>query len=240
MRTEYKITNAVTQDPSKVGAGLRTIALRLTGTEAAKEDLAELGEDTDTMITSVSKLQQTIKDATSAATSDGKGFDILDGNGNYKSTFEIMSGLADLYDEIVAKDKELGTNNLNLLLETIAGKNRANIAASILQNGDMLESVFESAQNADGSALEENSKYLDSIEGKLQQLKNEAQEFWSNIIDSEMAKSIIGAITTVLSLISDIASVGNGIPAIAAGIAGILNLKGLGKIVCNALSYKVA
>ena len=158
--------NAITQDPSKVGAGLRTISLRLVGTEEAKQELSDLGEETDGMITTVSKLRDTIMDATKAASSDGKGFDILDSNGNYKSTYEIMQGLADLYDNIVKKDKELGTNNLNLLLETIAGKNRANIAASILQNGDMLRSVYEDAQNSEGSAEKELNSYLDSIDGK--------------------------------------------------------------------------
>ena len=114
--------NAITQDPSKVGAGLRTISLRLVGTEQAKQELSDLGEETDGMITTVSKLRDIIKSATAAATADGQGFDILDSNGNYKSTYEIMQGLADLYDDIVKKDKELGTNNLNLLLETIAGE----------------------------------------------------------------------------------------------------------------------
>lgn len=114
--------NAITQDPSKTGAGIRTISLRLVGTEDAKQELEEMGESTDGMVTTVSKLRDIIKDATRDASKDGNGFDILDDNGNYKSTYEIMQGLADLYDDIVKKDKELGTNNLNLLLETIAGE----------------------------------------------------------------------------------------------------------------------
>lgn len=183
--------NAITQDPSKVGAGLRTISLRLVGTEEAKEELSDLGEETDGMITTVSKLRNTIQSATSAATKDGKGFDIFDSNGNYKSTYEIMQGLADLYDEIVKKDKELGTNNLNLLLETIAGKNRSNIAASILQNGDMLRSVYDDAQNSEGSAEKELNSYLDSVDGKFQQLQNRTQEFWYNVIDTTTVKSVL-------------------------------------------------
>lgn len=183
--------NAITQDPSKVGAGLRTISLRLVGTEEAKEELSDLGEETEGMITTVSKLRNTIQSATSAATKDGKGFDIFDSNGNYKSTYEIMQGLADLYDEIVKKDKELGTNNLNLLLETIAGKNRSNIAASILQNGDMLRSVYEDAQNSEGSAEKELNSYLDSVDGKFQQLQNRTQEFWYNVIDTTTVKSVL-------------------------------------------------
>lgn len=190
--------NAITQDPSKVGAGLRTISLRLVGTEEAKEELSDLGEETDGMITTVSKLRNTIQSATSAATKDGKGFDIFDLNGNYKSTYEIMQGLADLYDEIVKKDKELGTNNLNLLLETIAGKNRSNIAASILQNGDMLRSVYDDAQNSEGSAEKELNSYLDSVDGKFQQLQNRTQEFWYNVIDTTTVKSVLDFTTDLI------------------------------------------
>ena len=204
LRIEYKITNAITQDPSKVGAGLRTISLRLVGTEEAKQELSDLGEETDGMITTVSKLRDTIMDATKAASKDGKGFDILDDNGNYKSTYEIMQGLADLYDDIVKKDKELGTNNLNLILETIAGKNRSNIAASILQNGDMLRSVYEDAQNSEGSAEQELNSYLDSIDGKMAQLENRAQEFWFNIVDTETIKNGIDLLTLLTKGASDL------------------------------------
>lgn len=220
--------NAITQDPSKVGAGLRTISLRLVGTEEAKQELSDLGEETDGMITTVSKLRDTIMDATKAASSDGKGFDILDSNGNYKSTYEIMQGLADLYDNIVKKDKELGTNNLNLLLETIAGKNRSNIAASILQNGDMLRSVYEYAQNSEGSAEKELNSYLDSIDGKMAQLENRAQEFWFKVIDSETIKDGIDLLSTLLKGATDFVDTVGLLPTIFTGIGAALSFKNVG------------
>lgn len=220
--------NAITQDPSKVGAGLRTISLRLVGTEEAKQELSDLGEETDGMITTVSKLRDTIMDATKAASSDGKGFDILDSNGNYKSTYEIMQGLADLYDNIVKKDKELGTNNLNLLLETIAGKNRANIAASILQNGDMLRSVYEDAQNSEGSAEKELNSYLDSIDGKMAQLENRAQEFWFKVIDSETIKNGIDLLSTLLKGATDFVDTVGLLPTIFTGVVAALSFKNVG------------
>lgn len=220
--------NAITQDPSKVGAGLRTISLRLVGTEEAKQELSDLGEETDGMITTVSKLRDTIMDATKAASSDGKGFDILDSNGNYKSTYEIMQGLADLYDNIVKKDKELGTNNLNLLLETIAGKNRANIAASILQNGDMLRSVYEDAQNSEGSAEKELNSNLDSIDGKMTQLENRAQEFWFKVIDSETIKNGIDLLSTLLKCATDFVDTVGLLPTILTGVAAALSFKNVG------------
>ena len=217
--------NAIVQNPDSVGAGIRTIALRLTGTEEAKSNLEELGEETDDVITTTSKLRDTILSATKAATSDGKGFDILDANGNYKSTYEIMQGLADLYDDIVQKDKELGTNNLNLLLETIAGKNRSNIAASILQNGDMLRSVYQDAQNSEGSAEKELEAYLDSIDGKMAQLENRAQEFWSVLIDSNTIKNGIDGLKLLLEILTKIIDYAGIIPLIFGGTAAVKAFK---------------
>lgn len=46
-------------------------------------------------------------------------------------------------------------------------KNRANVAASILQSPDILRNAFESSQNAEGSAQEELDKYLESIEARF-------------------------------------------------------------------------
>ena len=229
--------NAITQDPSKVGAGLRTISLRLVGTEEAKQELSDLGEETDGMITTVSKLRDTIMDATKAASSDGKGFDILDSNGNYKSTYEIMQGLADLYDNIVKKDKELGTNNLNLLLETIAGKNRSNIAASILQNGDMLRSVYEDAQNSEGSAEKELNSYLDSIDGKMAQLENRAQKFWFKVIDSETIKNGIDLLSTLLKGATDFVDTVGLLPTIFTGVAAAFSFKNVGRDKMYSLSF---
>lgn len=208
---------------------MRTISLRLVGTEAAKKELSDLGEDTDDFITSQSKLRDVIMQATAAASKDGKGFDILDSNGNYKSTFEIMSGLADMYDDIVAKDKELGTNNLNLLLETIAGKNRSNIAASILQNGNMLKAVYEDVQNSDGSAQKELDSYLSSIDGKMAKLQNRAQEFWSVAINTDSVKSGIDMVTGLVSGVTSLVDALGLIPTAMAGVSGALSFKNLGK-----------
>lgn len=225
--------NQVVQDPDKVGAGIRTIALRITGTEAAKAELEEMGEDVeDFVIQTSAKSQQTIKDFTRVASNNFKGFDILDDNGNFKSTFEILLGISKIYAEIVETDKKYGSNMANGLLEALAGKNRSNIAASILQNPEILESVYKSSQSSDGSAQQELEKYLDSIDGKIQQFTNEVQEFWYNLIDSEVIKGIIDIGTTALDIINKVidglGEIGILITVVSGGI-GIKNLFNVSK-----------
>lgn len=180
--------NAITQDPSKTGKGIRTIALRLTGTEEAKAELEEIGEDTENVITTQSKLRSTVMEATKVASNGFKGFDILNPNGSYKSTYEIMLGIADIWQEIKENDEKYGTKRSNLLLESIAGKNRANIASSILESPDLLRGAFEYSAEANGSAMRENEKYLDSITGKLNQLKTAYQELGVTAVDSDFLK----------------------------------------------------
>ena len=190
--------NAITQDPSKTGKGIRTIALRLTGTEEAKAELEEIGEDTENVITTQSKLRSTVMEATKVASNGYKGFDILNPNGSYKSTYEIMLGIADIWQEIKENDAKYGTKRSNLLLESIAGKNRANIASSILESPDLLREAFDYSAEANGSAMRENEKYLDSITGKLNQLKTAYQELGETAVSSDFLKVLTEMGTTGL------------------------------------------
>jgi len=185
--------------------GIRTIALRLTGTKEAAEELEEMGEDTSDMIMSQSKMRELIMNATKVASNDYKGFDIQDELGRYKSTYEIMLGLAQIWDEIRQADLKSGDNRQNLLLESIAGKNRASIAASILQNPKTLMDVYEdSSTKAAGSAMEENQKYMESISGHLAQLKNAWQEFWASAANRDVINMFIDLGTTILNVINEV------------------------------------
>lgn len=215
--------NSIVQDPESVGAGLRTISLRLVGTEEAKKQLEALGEEAANITSS--KMRDIIMSATKVASNEFQGFDILDENGNYKSTYEILQGIADIYDEIVETDKKFGTNNLNLLLENLAGKNRSNIAASILQNADLLRSVYESSQDSEGSAQQELDKYLDSIEGKLTRLTNSVQKFWDTFIDTDIVKGAIDLLTNLMDGITGLVDSFGSLASLATVISSIFSIK---------------
>ena len=159
--------NATIQDADSVSAGLRTISLRLVGTEEAEEELSAMNEEVDAFVKATnSKKQQIIKDYTAVASNNYQGFDILDSNGNYKNTYEILLGIAKVYKEIQEQDKKLGTNHATALIEELAGKNRSNIASAILQDPTQLEAVKKSSEEAMGSAEKELNSYLDSIDGR--------------------------------------------------------------------------
>lgn len=222
--------NQVVQDPESVGAAMRTIALRLTGTSVAVQQLQELGEETDGVVTTVSKLRDVIMDATKVTSNGFKGIDILDDNGNYKSTAEILQEIADIYTEIEETDKKTKSNSVNLLLETITGKNRANVAASILQSPDILREAIESSENSMGSADRENETYLSSLEAHITQLQTQLQQLATVTINSDMFKGVIDTATSFLNIVTQIL---DKLPLISTAIGGFTGLKlsqaGLGK-----------
>lgn len=186
------------QNPESVGAGLRTIGLRLRATDA--KTLQEAGEDTDGVVSSVPQLRQLIRDLTKVSSNDFKGLDILKDDGSFKSTYDILLSLSKIWDEIGNSD--LGDLKQASLLEKIAGKNRANIASSILQKPEMLEKVYNETQNSQGSALRENETQLDSIQGKVDQLTASFQEMWNTSISSDFIKGLVDAGTQITNLVT--------------------------------------
>lgn len=156
-------------------------------TEEAQKELAELGEETDDYVVATkAKKQQIIKDYTAVPSNNGKGVDILDENGNYRNTYDILKSISEIYSEIQQQDKAMGTNRAQALIEELAGKNRSNILSSLLTNGSLLEQVKETSEHSDNSAQEENQKYLESTEAKIAQLQTQLQELATVTINSDM------------------------------------------------------
>ena len=217
--------NVITQDALKTGTGIRTIALRIAGTKEAKDELAELGEGVDDFVVRTeSKTRQLIMDYTAVASNGFKGVDIYDANGNLRSTYQILQDIADIYKEIQLEDRQAGTNRANALVELLAGKNRSNIAASILTNPDTIREAYEAAQNAEGSAMKENEKYLTSVEAHITKFKNAVDELINDLIDSGFVNQIIDlgtkAVSAIDKLVKHIGGLGSTLLAIGLIVGG--------------------
>lgn len=176
--------NKVVQDPNSVGSALRTISLRLRGTSV--EVLEEMGEETDGVVESFSKMQEKIKALTSV--------DILTDSGSYKETYQILYEIGQVWEDMSDIDQAA-------LLELMAGKNRANTLAAILSNMADLEGAYESALNAEGSAMRENEAYLDSIQGRIDLFNNAVQTMWMNLISSDTVKGIVDLGTSLVKIL---------------------------------------
>lgn len=203
--------NSVIQDPSQVGRGLRTIALRLRGTTA--EVLQSEGEDIEGLVETTSKLQDNIKSLTAV---NGKmGVSILDANGNYRDTYDILLDIANVWDELGKADAKDGKLRQAGILEMVAGKNRASLAAAIFQNPKLLQDVYKDVStNYMNSAQNELNTYLDSIEAKT----NKVKESWSQIWQSEESTNVMkGVLSFTEGLLNVVNKTGPGKTAFGIG-----------------------
>lgn len=205
--------NTIAQDPEKVGTSLKTISMYL---RAAKTDAEDAGESTEGMAESVSELQSKLLSLT------GGKVNILEADGQtYKSTYQILKELSEVYDSL----SDVSQANI---LELIGGKRNANITAAILQGFDVAEQSLETSMNSAGSALEENEKYLDSIQGKTARLQATFQELSENVLDSGLVKFLIDAGNAGLKFVNILEEIGLLLPTVTAGLvlyqnAGKLN-----------------
>lgn len=190
--------NKVVQDPNSVGSALRTISLRIRGTSV--KELEALGEETDNVVESTSKLQSKVKALS--------GVDILTDSGAYKSTYEILKEIAHVWEDMSDIDQAA-------LLELLAGKNRSNTLAAILGNVEDLEGAYESALDAEGSAMAENEKQLNSIQGRITLFNNAVQTMWKNTLNSDAVKFFVKLGTSIVKVTDKVGLLKAAIAALA-------------------------
>lgn len=201
--------NDVAQDPESVGNALKVLSLRIRG---AKTDLEQMGESTDDVAVSTSKLRDQIKALTNV---DGKGgFDILTKSGDFKSTYEIMEGIANVWKEMNDVDKAS-------LLEQVAGKNRANVVSGMLDNWKDAQDAAKTAAESAGSATKENETYLDSINGKISQFTAAFEKLSKDVLDSDLIKFFIELATHIANLADEAVKLVDNIGLIPTAIGGI-------------------
>lgn len=210
-------TNEQLQNTENAGSALKIFSLRLRG---AKTEIEEMGESTDGMAESTSKMREQILALTNV-TGRG-GFDILTETGDFKSTAEIAKGLGQAFEVMNDIDRAA-------LLELVAGKNRANAIASLLMNWETIDEVIKSVEESEGSALRENEAIVDSINGRIKILSATAEEFWQQSTSSDGIKLTITMLTELLELLTAITDqTGLLTAALSVGFGSRLAYKGIG------------
>ena len=106
----------------------------------------------------------------------------------------------------------------------MGGKRQANILSSVITNFETVEDVIETSMNSSGSAIEENERWMDSIEGKTYQFTNALETMWSNMLDTEVIKGFIDFGTSTIKFLD---TVPGKITAIVVALAGLSKLKGI-------------
>lgn len=171
-------------------------------------ELEEMGEEVDDLVKSASAYRAEIQALS--------GVDIMADANTYKSTYDILKEIADVWDRM--SDIQQAS-----LLEDLAGKRNANTIKSIISNLQDLEGAYNAASNASGTLAEANAKYMDSIQAKIAQFQVAFESLSKTVLSSDLLKNIVDIGTDFVGVIDDIVG--------AIGVLGTVGIPLLGKTI---------
>lgn len=188
-------------DGSQIGNGLKTIMTRLS-------KVGELSDEVD---------PETLSDASESLHKIG--IEVYNADGSFRKFDVIMGELANKWDTLSDAEK----SNISF---SIAATRQTNLLSSILSNFSDSMSMAEEATNANGNALENNQKWVDSFSGRLQALENTAKSAWINILDSETLATGIDLLNGLLKVSTEIINTFGALPT-------VLTTGGIGAFIAN-------
>ena len=192
----------ITQDEN-VGNGFKTVALRLRG-------ISEEGEEVDGTLQNI---KSDLYDLT--------GVSIMQDANTYKSTYQILKEISDVWDNLSDKKRAEA-------LELMFGKHRANIGAAVLSNFSAAEKAMDDMANSAGSADAELSVAMDSIEYKLNHLSETGTGIAQSLFNTEDMKRVLDFVNLLADGLDKITGFLGLFPTAGAGLGAFLGIKDVG------------
>lgn len=166
----------IVQDASKVGNGLRTISMRIRG----------MNEETEELDDSLVNIKGDVYELTNGKVS------IMEDPDTYKSTYQVLQEISKVWDELTDKQQAQ-------LLDKLFGKTRAQIGAAIISNFSQAEAAIKTMSESAGAADREMDIITNSLEYKINSLKETFTGIWQNLFNREEFSGILDFVQPVLN-----------------------------------------
>ncbi len=164
----------------KVSTGLITISQRLRGVDEDGNSIDGLGAELQESFGSI-------------------GVNIEDANGQLRSTYDIMSDYAKVYDTLNSKQQQY-------FAELASGKRQVNVFNAIVQQMEDVEKAIDQSINSNGAAEKENEIFKNSIQGKKNEFESAFQKLSTTVVESDWIKDLVSSGTEFLNMLDNIAS----------------------------------
>lgn len=180
----------ITRDDASVGTAFKTVAMRIRGYD----------EETEEYIGNVEELSGEIANLTKTASTPG-GISLFTdvSKTEYKSTYQLLKEISEIYDQLSDKD-QAG------LLEALAGKRQGQIIAATINNFQAAEKAMDSMANSAGSAEKEMSVIMDSVDYKVNRLKETTTGVAQNLFKRDDMKSVLDGLTSIMTVFDKLTS----------------------------------
>lgn len=137
-------------------------------------------------------------------------------SGQLKSFYDVLDQMGDKWGTLTKNQR-----NYYSLIQ--GGANQSQQLTAVLDNWAGAEKALGLAMDADNSAMEENKKVLDSVEGKINKLKSALQKLSHDFMSSDLLKGGLDVVTKLIEGLDKLISAGNGLakfPVLIGAIVG--------------------
>lgn len=153
-------------------------------------------------------------------------------NGEMKNTYEMMKDLYEGQKGVSKGWKELSKEEQSAIALELAGKQNMEKFRAVMDNFETAINATATAQDSAGSAMKENERFINSMQGSLQNLKSAWSEFSNAMVNGDIIKKVLNGLAEVLRILSsDVGQAAIKFAGIALGMnlfaKAILGLKGL-------------
>lgn len=122
------------------------------------------------------------------------GITVYDVDGNFRSTYDILKDLSKIWGTMSDVERQA-------LGETLSGGvNQYKVLAAVMGNFTTAIDATKTAYESSGSAAEENSRYMESLEAKTTALKATFEDFSNNVINSDFVGRLLDVANGFLKL----------------------------------------
>ena len=112
----------------------------------------------------------------------------------------------------------------------MAGKRQSNALAATLNNIDLLKKSYQEATNAEGSAMEEQRKYQESVQYSIDRTKASLEELANDFLSSDFLKGLIDSGDKLINILDWIIDKFGVLGTAGLGAGLFASFKGAGRV----------
>ena len=184
-----QIIETTRESAETAGTAMKTVIARF---QELKKDPSEIGE-IDGEIVDANKIETALRTV---------GVALRDAEGQFRD-------LDDVFLELSSKWSGLDTNTQRYIATIAAGSRQQSRFIAMMSNYSRTMELVSAANNSAGASQKQFEKTMESMESKLNKLKNAWDQFTMGIANSSLIKAGVDALTWLLNTINSLTDVGS-------------------------------
>ena len=210
-----QIVETTRESAETAGTAMKTVIARF---QELKKDPSEIGE-VDGEIVDANAIETALRSV---------GVSLRESNGQFRE-------LDDVFLELSSKWNTLDKNTQRYIATIAAGSRQQSRFIAMMQDYSRTQELVTAANNSAGASQKQFEKTMDSLEAKVEKLKNAWHEFTMGIMNSEFVKAGIDILTKFLEIVNNATSSLTGLGGSISKILSILTIFKLGSKIFDKL-----